>query len=250
VKCFVSAATLLLLVACTNESTTTTATTPPEAATTTTAATATQSPAAPVAPTCTPAANRLCPVDDGATDPSFAAYREQLRTAVKQKDEAKLLELVDPNIRTSFGGGGGTAEFQALLRHPDAPIWPVLEKVLSLGGSFQGEGDQRPFWAPYVYANWPESIDAFQHVVAIAPGVVLRASPNPDAGRMTTVDWAILELLPADSPSTTQGWLHVKTPDSLEGWVRTADVHSPVGYRAGFNKTNGQWKMTAFVAGD
>jgi len=199
---------------------------------------------------CAPAPNRLCPVDDAAKDPSFDAYRQQLRAAVQQRDEAKLLPLIDPAIRTSFGDGGGIDDFKSSLSRTEGSSWTVLEKVLSLGGSFRGEGEQASFWAPYVYSNWPESIDPFQYVAAIRKGVFLRTTPAAAAHTVGTADWAILELLPADTPPSTRNWLHVKTADGQEGWVHTSDVHSPVGYRAGFNKMNGQWKMTAFVAGD
>src|SRR5688500_9785210 len=45
---------------------------------------------------CTSAPGRLCPVDEAAMDPTFVAFREKLLSVVRQRDEAKLFEMVDP----------------------------------------------------------------------------------------------------------------------------------------------------------
>jgi len=225
----------LFAVACGTESSTppTTASTPPaaEPATPTT-------PATPAPPVCTAAANRLCPVDEGANDASFVEFRNRLREAVRSKDEKALLELIDPKVRTSFGDGGGIEEFRA----PDSKLLPELAKVLDLGGTFR-EG---MFWAPYVYSAWPESIDAFEHLAAIRDSVPIRSNPSASAPVVATASWSILQL----AQGREDGWLRVKTAEGVEGWVAAADVHSPVGYRAGFSKRSGKWLMEAFVAGD
>jgi len=194
---------------------------------------------APVA-VCTPAPNRLCPSDAGASDPSFAQFRKELRAAIEQKNQAELLKHIAPDVRTSFGGGGGLAAFKT-----KSDLWPALRTILDLGGNFTGEGDAKSFWAPYVYANWPESIDAFENVAALRAGVVLRAASSPDAAQVATVDWEILKVI-----SRNGAWMNVKTSGGVEGWVSSADVYSPIGYRAGFSKRGGEWKLEALVAGD
>lgn len=190
-------------------------------------------PATPAA--CTPAPRRLCPVDEASRDASFDAFRRELAAAVEQNNEARLLTLVDPAVRTSFGAEGGHAAFKGK--------WQVanLAKLLRLGGTFRGRGDEASFWAPYVYSAWPEDIDAFQHVAAIRAGVPIRRNPAADAEVVTTVDWAILELQPSES----RDWVRVK-----EGWVHADDVYSPVGWRAGFSKRSGRWLLNALVEGD
>lgn len=230
------AAALLLLVACRNEGVST-------------ATSATATPPAPAADvvTCAPAAHRLCPVDEGASDASFKAFRDALSDAVSRKNEPALLALVDPGIRTDFGGGGGLEDFRKhwKLSSPDSKLWPELSEIFNLGGTFRGEGNDRSFFAPYVYAAWPDSIDAFQHVAATRANVPIRREPAQQAEIVTTVDW---EILAANHRST--GWIQVKTSDGKEGWVQESDVRSPVGYRAGFSKRSGAWKMDALVAGD
>lgn len=203
----------------------------------TTATTATTAPP-PAAPPraevkCAAAPGVLCPADEGPNDASFEAYRDKLIAAVEKKDRAALDALVDPHVRTSFGGDGGTGNVQ----------WGELAQILPLGGTFQSASS---FWAPYVYSTWPDEVDAFTHVAAVRPGVALREQPSASARSVRTLDWSILELL----DSKPGEWRHVKTADGATGWVESKDVRSPIGYRAGFNKTEKGWTMTALVAGD
>ena len=180
----------------------------------------------PAAPRCAPAANRLCPTDEAQRDPSFAAFRTQMIAALDAKDATKLRAMISPNVRTSFGGDS----------HFDDSLWPELSNALRLGGSFR-EG---MFWAPYVYANWPESFDAFQYVAAIHDGVPIYAKADANSEVVKRVDWEILKLI-----ENKGEWMQVEG-----GWVRSSDVRSPIGYRAGFMKENGEWKLNAFVRGD
>lgn len=225
----------------------------PESVTTTTSETATApSPIAPELPSTPPAATstagavngpKLMPVDDAPQDAALVAYRNQLLEAVRRNDAAGVVALVDPKIRTSFGDGGGAAEFRKAISREE--VMADLEFVLSHGGRFQGEGDSRSFWAPYVYGAWPEEHDAFQSLAVIDGNVPLRESKDPSSPVVATLAYDIVTLV------MSEGELRqVKTGDGKIGWVDARHVRSPIGYRAGFNKVQGQWKMNAFVAGD
>jgi hypothetical protein len=227
----------------------------PEPATQTAATTTSTPPAerpAPAPEPCIAEAHRLCPADEGNRDPTFVAFRERLSDALAEKNEARLLELVDPNIRTSFGDGGGIAAFREQWKTAgsESELWPVLGKIINLGGTFRGSGNETSFWAPYVYSSWPETVDAFEHVAAIRAGVPVRERPGEDSNAVTRVDWAILRVVPSGEAPKSREWLHVRAPGGAEGWVHAGDVHSPVGYRAGFSKRTGEWKLEALVAGD
>jgi hypothetical protein len=199
---------------------------------------------------CQPGSERLCPVDEGAKDPEFAAYRTALLQAVAAKNPEALRGMVDPGVRTSFGADGG---FEALLEQWEArsgspALWDELEGILRGGGAFRGEGESRAFWAPYVYASWPEEVDAFEHVAATGSSVVIRERPDPEGAEVARVDYEILELVRREEESDQ--WVRVRTQAGVEGWVASGDVRSPIGYRAGFERNGGTWRMTALVAGD
>lgn len=183
------------------------------------------------------------PVDDAPQDAALVAYRTQLLDAVRRRDADAVVALVDPKIRTSFGDGGGANEFRKTLAKEG--VLEDLELVLSRGGTFQGEGESRSFWAPYVYSAWPDQHDAFQSLAVIEDNVPLREGKDASSPVVATLAYDIVTLV------ISEGALRqVKTADGKVGWVDAKHVRSPVGYRAGFNKVQGQWRMNAFVAGD
>jgi hypothetical protein len=205
----------------------------------------------PVRTACSPSETTLCPVDEAALDPSFAAYRTRLLAALENRSEAMLLPLVADDIRTSFGDGGGIRDFQQQWTPSsgESRLWLELSEIVRLGGTFRGEGTDRMFWAPHVYSRWPDSIDAFEHVAAIRDGVPVREQADERSRVVATLNWSIVRIL--DTPSgEPRPWRRVRAPGGAEGWVRTGDVRSPIGYRAGFRKADGEWKMAALVAGD
>ncbi|HYC62042.1 MAG TPA: hypothetical protein VEK79_20995 [Thermoanaerobaculia bacterium] len=183
---------------------------------------------------------KLTPVDEAASDPSFVAYRNELLGAVRRRDADAVVALADPNIRTSFGGTGGADDFRRKLGEPGR--WEDLERLLTLGGSFRGEGESRSFWAPYVYSAWPDSHDAFEQLAITGEHVPLRESSEPGSRIIATLSYDIVER--------TDQANRIRTADGKTGYVDPQHVRSPVGYRAGFMKTNGQWRMNALVAGD
>jgi hypothetical protein len=239
---------LLVLAACNR-------TGPPETQTAAPAAPpqATAASTAPAAPPAAPAAPavkgpKLLPVDAATDDAALVAYRDELLGAVKRHDADAVIALVDPKIRTSFGGGGGAAGLRHSLEQPGS--WNDLEQLLSLGGSFQGEGAGRSFWAPYVYSAFPDAQDAFESLVVVAAEVPLFETPDPNGHVVATLSHDIVTIV-REAPSAEAGsFRHVKTADGRTGWVESAKVRSPIGYRAGFLKQDGKWRMNVLVAGD
>lgn len=188
------------------------------------------------------AAATLLPVDEAKRDASLVAFRSDLLAIVRRRDRQALLRHIAPDIRTSFGADGGRKDFerQWKLNGKTSPLWAELGNVLLLGGGFAG----RTFWAPYVFAKWPERYDAFEHFAVITPNEPVRRG-----GRIVGhLKYAIVRDLRAPAP---KGYRQVQAVGSpLKGQVRDAALRSPIGYRAAFEKRNGKWFLSAFVAGD
>ncbi len=189
----------------------------------------------------TVAGPRLAFADEASRDASFAAYRDQLLAAVRARDAKTVLALSDPNVRTSFGGGGGRADLEQALQDE---VWGELEQLLALGGTFR----DGMFWAPYVYSAWPESHDAFETLAVIADDVLLRESADANAPAIANLSRDLVTR--ASEPGDPGAWTKVTTADGKTGFVESKFVRSPVDYRAGFKRTADGWRMTAFVAGD
>lgn len=191
------------------------------------------------------------PVDEAAADPELSAFRTQLLDAVRRKDANAVLGMLDPKIRTNFGGGGGGADFrrQWKLDQPDSPLWSELEAIFTHGGTFQKEGTERRFWAPYVYSAWPEDRDAFTSLAVTGEQVPLRSGPSGTAPMIATLHYDLVDAVQSSGEAPAE-FRHVRTADGRDGWVAARDVRSPIGYRAGLVRKNGLWKIEALVAGD
>ena len=191
------------------------------------------------------AADRLPPVDESASDPSFLAFKVRLLAALDRRDVSALLAAVDPKVRSSFGEEDGIASFRRhwrLDRPAQSKVWSELGAVLRLGAT----RDETEFIAPYVFTHFPKTLDAYSHAAVVQPGAVLRMSAALKAAPAATLDYHIVQLV----GQPVKGWREVRTLDGRTGWLPSGSLRSPLEYRAFFEKRNGQWKLTAFIAGD
>ena len=190
-------------------------------------------------------ADGLPPVDESASDPSFLAFKVRLLAALERKDVTALMAALDPKVRTSFGEGDGITTFRRhwrVDRPAQSKVWSELAAVLRLGAT----RDETEFIAPYVFTHFPKTLDAYSHAAVVQPGAVLRKSAAPKAAPVATLDYHIVQLV----GQPVNGWREVRTTDGATGWLPQRSLRSPLEYRAFFEKRNGQWKLTAFIAGD
>jgi hypothetical protein len=195
-------------------------------------------------------APRLEPRDEA--NASFREFRERLLAALGRKDTAFLHSVVAPEIRTSFGADGGIRDFKEMWKTADSSsaIWATLSRVLQMGGKHDADTS---FFAPYVFAFWPDSIDAFSNVAVTSANAAIRARPEARAEVIGTAYHSILRVLewngiPADV--TPSSWARIELPDKRTGWMASGEVYSPVSWRAAFVRRGQQWVMILFVAGD
>ena len=177
--------------------------------------------------------------------------------AIARHNGNELLAAIDPKVRTSFGNAGGIAEFRRFwkLEGKDGDawsasrIWSELGAVLALGGSFDPR--KGTFVAPYVFSRWPEKYDAFEHVAIVASRVRVRSAPRANADVLGQLSFTIVPLAKLSKPLPEGNpWTAVKLLDGRTGYVSSAFVRSPTGYRGIFARSGGRWRLTTFVAGD
>ena len=195
----------------------------------------------------------MLPVDEAPQDPSFFSFRARLIEAVARRDTAFLFAHTAPRVHVSYGAENGVEAFRRqwnLSSDPsESDVWPMLARVLGAGGRYQ----QGRFVAPYVYTDWPDTLDAFQHAAVMGEGVRVRATPSPESAVLTTLAFAIVPLAGEGGDcfgAGAEGWCKVRLHDTRVGYVAADYLYSPVGYRAGFEKRDGRWRMTFFIAGD
>lgn len=192
------------------------------------------------------ATTTLKPVDEAAQQASFLSFRTQLLKTIERKDAKGLLAIVHKDIKASFGTENGIVGFKKLwtLDQPaSSSIWRELSAVLKNGGSFT---TKNTFVAPYVFSKWPETMDAFTHAAVLGNSVRIRAKPDLNASILKTVSY---EILPIEF-GENQHWVTVTLSSGKKGYIASQYIRSSIDYRAFFEKLNGRWQMTVFVAGD
>lgn len=191
---------------------------------------------------------KLVPVDEAPRRPDFLAFRQQLQEIVDRRDLLALLQVVDPKIKYSFGGGDdgidGLKKYWESDDH-QARLWDELRWILAHGGTFEGPDT---FVAPYVSSRWPDAVDGFEHVALVGSHVRIRAAAGEQAPVLETLSYAILRLRGNSYPQ--RPWTAVELPDGRAAFVASDLVRSPIEYRAEFRRIDGRWRMTIFIEGD
>lgn len=192
----------------------------------------------------------LPPVDETAMDPDFAAFRARLTDIVQRHDWQALEGMLAPDVIASFGGDVGRESFVSYyaIKDPEAPFWQEFADAMALGGTFD---DPAHFTAPYTFSRWRDEYDPFSYAVVIKAETPLRADGNDAAPAMRSLGYEILEVIETgESEATFNGYMKVKSLRGETGFVRIADVRSPLDYRAGFEKREDGWTLNYFLAGD
>lgn len=202
---------------------------------------------APPAPVAAPAlAASYPPRDECAKLPGFAAFREALFAAVAKRDAAALAGLADPAVNLDFGGGSGPDELRKRLEGNPA-LWGELAALADLGCAADGGVATMP----WIFSRMPDSVDAFQTLLVTGSGVPLRVKPAADARELAKLDWALIEAVgPPDSAAALREVTSGPKSNGVRGFVESAKLRSLLDYRLIADRQDGEWKVTAFVAGD
>lgn len=190
---------------------------------------------------------RLLPIDESNSDSSFVLFKNRLMNALIEKDVNFITSMLDDNIIVSFGGDDGKKDFLNYweLNSSNSEFWHEMRTCLDLGGTLDNY-EEKMFVFPYIHSRWPAEFEAFEFGAAINPNVELKSKPDPASKTISVFHYDIVKLI---EPSGEE-WFEVKAQDGTIGYVKENEVRSPLDYRSGFVKMNGEWKMVFFVEGD
>lgn len=189
---------------------------------------------------------RIPPTDEASRDPGVLAFRKTMLAAVARRDADWFRARLTAEPYSSFGGDRTPADFFAFWRLDtpgESPFWRELTRVLRMGGCFMNPA---LFASPYVYALFPNDIDAYEHDVVVKPGAVLLTEPNLKAPVVEVLRYDIVEIQAFnDDP-----WRFVRSASGKLGYVERSSLRSPNDNRALFEKVEGKWLLSAFIGGD
>ena len=124
---------------------------------------------------------------------------------------------------------------------------------ITLEPPYKGKFDKdKSYSAPYLFNGFPEKFDAFEHSAVIDDNVRVRKEPNARSAVIRTLSFDVVKLGQEKAPAygNSRQWVPVVLADGQKGYVAAEYIRSGIDYRAIFEKKNGKWMMTAFIAGD
>lgn len=200
---------------------------------------------------------KVRPLDEADRDAEFEAFRKELINKIKLRDIEFLVNHVADDIKFSFGGGHGKADFIKQWELDTKPrrtaLWNELLAVLELGGAFH----RAEFTAPYVFMLFPSQFDGYKYGAITGRNVNIREQPRSTSRSIGKESYTVVRLLPNEEKEVVEvigneshPWVKIGLPAGEIGYVYGKYVRSPIDYRATFRPIDGTWKMVSFLAGD
>jgi hypothetical protein len=180
---------------------------------------------------------RLVPMYEWDQDKTLSAFRGQMMDLIRDRNEKRLFDHVDADVRISFGPGSGIGAFKQAWS--STPHWEELFAIFYIGGGVFRDKDH--FVAPSMHANWPAKLDPNSFGVVMSRATPLRETSDRKSKPIATLSFDVVKLLGERG--------HVRLADGRSGWIDPRVVMSPSGYRVELVRKWGTWKIAALVAG-
>ena len=215
-------------------------------------------PAVPAAPK-PPIERKLPRSDDGASDPTWIAFRNHLLAALRRGDRAALINAIDRNIVNGLEVPRGVAEFRKLweVDSKSDRVLLDLSTALNLGSAWYQQdkqnGGARVLCAPYVPIKWPlNDVDPYDSGAVVVKETLVKGVPSHASETLGTLSFDIIgvrdwEVNDAES-RLAQRWVKV-LHRGRDGYVPAEHIRSAIEHRACFAKTGATWRMVEYVVG-
>ena len=206
-----------------------------------------------------PIERKLPRTDDGASDPTWIAFRNNLLAALRRGDRAALINVIDRNIVNGLEAPRGVAAFLKLweIDARSDRLLRDLSTALNLGSAWYRQdkqnGGARVLCAPYVPIKWPlNDVDPYDSGAVVVKETFIKGSPSHAAETLGTLSFDIIgvrdwEVGDAES-RLAQRWVKV-IHRGRDGYVPAEHIRSAIEHRACFAKTGATWRMVEYVVG-
>ena len=188
---------------------------------------------------------RFAPRDECSELPGATSFLDKLSAVISARDADAFAALADPAIRLDFGGGSGAEELKKRLGDPDRALWDELDELDDLGCAPNGHGG---LTIPSYFAKDMGEIDSYRAMIVTDEDVPLRAKPIEKSEALERLSWDVVELSGGLKPD--QPFQQVETSSGNTGYVAASSLRSLLDYRLIAQPVDGEWRISAFVAGD
>ncbi|WP_046867212.1 hypothetical protein [Microvirga massiliensis] len=191
--------------------------------------------------------------------PEFQGFLQRLRRAITDRDDALVRSIASPDIRLDLGDSLGLEDLG--LDDPTSPFWPRLDKALSVGCLRTEAGNDTSWECPGLREVKPPAPGSnyLEQVFILANDIALRSAAAGDAPikarvscQIMSVDLDHLSSMLTDQQESINekgGWVPVVV-NGRRAFIASDFAYLPTGYRAVFERRDGNWIMTAYLAGD
>lgn len=193
----------------------------------------------------TPPQGPFAPRDECAGIAGSGEFRERLSSAIASRDADALVSLAAPGVKLDFGGGAGQQELRSRLGDPEAGLWKELDEIMRLGCA-PGAGDG--IVMPGFFAADIGKVDAYRAMIVTDNDVPVTQESNDRSPTVATLSWDIVEIKGAIKPD--EAYQLVETAGGKTGYVASDRLRSYLDYRLLAQPLDGNWRVTAFIAGD
>jgi hypothetical protein len=206
-----------------------------------------------------PPQRKLPPADEGAGDPTWVAFRNQLLAALRRNDVNALVNVIDRDIVNGLEVPRGVADFRKLweLDAKNQRVMRDLSAALGLGSAWHVQDPKnkaaRVLCAPYVPIKWPlDDIDPYDSGAIVVKETLVKDAPSHASQTLGALSYDIVPVRDwdvADAESRLpQRWVKVQHR-GRDGYVPAEHVRSAIEHRACFAKTGNIWRMVEYVVG-
>jgi hypothetical protein len=203
---------------------------------------------------------QLMPSDDSASDKDFSQFISKFKKDVKNKNIEALKKSIAPDISYTFGDEDGIKGFLKIWKLDKNPknseFWGEMDKILSMGSAYYNE-EKTSHAYPYLFVTFPPDYDSYEYAAVTGRKVNVRKVPSSKSPVVKTLDYEIVKPINVESDPKKEKidgytgiWVNVMTAGGNTGYIFSRYLHSPIGYRAIFEKQAKGWMLTAFISGD
>lgn len=203
---------------------------------------------------------QLMPKDDASSDKDFSPFIKKFKKDIQNKNTGALKTSIAADIQWSFGDENGIKSFIKFWKldknAKSSEFWNEMDNVLSMGSAFYDEKKTSHAY-PYLFVTFPGDYDIYEYAAVTAKKVNVRKAPSSKAPVVETLDFEIVKMINVTPDAkqekidgVTGRWLEVMTSGGKTGYIFSRYMHSPIGYRAIFEKRGKAWVLTAFISGD